>query len=143
MAQILIVESDPFFADVLACTLGLEEHDVTVAHSAAEGVRLGLAVSPDVVVAAWSLRGDVHGGEVCRRIHAAWPCTGVVIITGRQEFVSQAGEYCGDAAAVLAKPFHREDILRAVRRALFSGAAFPPLYPLVADFQDATFDTIT
>ena len=26
---------------------------------------------------------------------------------------------------------------------LFSGAAFPPLYPLVADFQDATFDTIT
>jgi len=142
MARILIVENSPFFADVLACTLGLEEYDVTVANTAVEGVRLGLASRPDVVIAAWSLRSDIHGGEVCRRIRAAWPGTKVVIITGHDELVSQAEEYCGGAAAVLAKPFHKNDILGAVRRALCSDAAFSPPHSCVGDFQDVAIDTI-
>jgi len=142
MTRILIVESSPFFADVLACTLGLDEYDVAVANTAAEGVRLGLASRPDVVIAAWSLRSDMHGGEVCRRIRAAWPGTKVVIITGHDELVSQAEEYCGGAAAVLTKPFHRKDILRAVRQALYSDAAFSPPHSLVADLRDAAADTI-
>ena len=142
MARILIVESNPFFADVLACTLGVEEHDVTVAGTAAEGVRLGAAGRPDVVVAAWSLRGDMHGGEVCRRIRAASPGTKAVIITGRDEFVSQAKKYCRCAVAVLAKPFHREDILGAVRKALCSDAAVPPPHSLAADLPDVAVNTI-
>ncbi len=142
MTRILIVESNPFFANVLACTLGLEEYDVTVAGTAAEGVRLGEAGHPDVVVAAWSLRGDVHGGEVCRRIRAASPGTRVVIITGRDEFVFQAKKYCRCAVAVLTKPFHREDILGAVRKALRSNVAVPPPRPLAADLPDVAVNTI-
>ena len=142
MARILIVDNNPFFANVLACTLGLEEYDVMVANRAAEGVRLGVAGHPDLVVAAWSLRSDMHGGEVCRRIRAAWTDTKVVIITGHPELVSQAEEYCGDAAAVLAKPFHREDMLGAVRRVLFGDVAFPPPHSFVGDFQDVAIDTM-
>jgi DNA-binding NtrC family response regulator len=133
MARILIVETNLFFASVLAYTLGVEKHDVEVATTAAEGIRLGLSGHPDVVVAAWLLRGDVHGGEVCRRIHAASPGTKAVIITGHGELVSLAREYCRCVVAVLAKPFHREEILVAVRKALCGDAAVPRPHPL-ADF---------
>ena len=115
---------NPFFADVLACTLGLEEYDVAVANTAGEGVRLGLASRPDVVVAAWSLKGDMHGGEVCRRIRAAWPEHKSHHHHRPSGVRFQAGEYCGCVAAVLTKPFHREEILEAVRRALCGEMAF-------------------
>ena len=134
---------NPSFADVLACTLRVEKHDVAVANTAAEGIRLGVADRPDVVVAAWVLRGDVHGGEVCRRIHAASPCMKAVIITGRDELVSCAKRYCRCAVAVLAKPFHREDLLGAVRKALLrSDVAIPPVHTLVADLPNLAVGTI-
>jgi two-component system OmpR family response regulator len=141
MARILIVETNPFFADVLACTLWAEKHDVVVANSAEEGIRLGAASRPDVVVAAWLLRGELRGGDVCRRIRAASPGTKVIIITGRDELISQAKKYCRCVVAVLAKPFHREDILAAVRKALCGGAAVlsPPL--LSADLPIVTLNT--
>ena len=122
--------------------LGLEEYDVTVAGTAAEGVRLGAAGHPDVVVAAWSLRGDVHGGEVCRQIRSASPGTKAVIITGGDDILSQATKYCRCAVAVLAKPFHREDILGAVRKALRSDAAVPPSHSLAVDLPDMAANTI-
>jgi two-component system, OmpR family, response regulator len=142
MARILIIENSPFFADVLACTLGLEKHDVVVANTAAEGIRLGLASRPDLVVAAWSLRGGMHGGEVCRRIRAASPGTKAVIITGHDELVSQAREYCRSGVAVLVKPFHREDILAAVCRALRGDAIIPPIHLVAADSPDVAANSI-
>jgi two-component system, OmpR family, response regulator len=142
MARILIVENSPFFADILACTLGLEGYEVAVATTAGEGVRLGLAVRAEIVIAAWSLRGEMHGGEVVRRIRAAWPGTAAIIITGRHEFVPQAEEFCGAAAAILTKPFHREEILRSVRRVLFGKAVFAPPHSSIPDFQSVAFDTM-
>jgi two-component system, OmpR family, response regulator len=133
MTRILIVERNPFFADVLACMLGLENYDVTVAHTAADGIRLGTAHRPDVVVAAWSLQSDIHGGEVCRRIRNASPHTKAVIITGRDEFVSQAKRCCRCVVAVLSKPFHREEILGAVRKALCGNGAPSPISSLLGD----------
>jgi CheY-like chemotaxis protein len=118
MARILIVEGDQFFADALAFTLELDGHRVAVADSAGEAVRRGVASHPDVVVAAWNLKGTMHGGEVCRRIRAVWPSTKAVVITGVQECAFETGESCECVAAVLSKPFHRDEILDAVRQAL-------------------------
>ena len=142
MARILIIEMNPSFADVLACTLRVEKHDVAVANTAAEGIRLGVAGRPDVVVTAWMLRGDVHGGEVCRRIRAASPHTKAVIITGRDEFIVRAKKYCRCAVAVLAKPFHREDLLGAVHKALRSDVAISPIHSFAADLPNAALNTI-
>jgi two-component system, response regulator YesN len=124
MVRILIVEDDRFFADVLACTLGWDGHEVAVANNAAEGVSRGLASGPDVVVAAWKLKGEMHGGEVCRRIHAAWPNSRAIVITGHQEYFYEASHYCRCVAAVLIKPFHRDQILEAVRHALVGEIVF-------------------
>jgi DNA-binding response OmpR family regulator len=142
MARILIVETNPFFASILAYTLGVENHDVEVATTAAEGIRLGRSGRPDVVVAAWALRGDVHGGEVYRRIRAASPGTKAVIVTGHTEVVSLAKEYCRCVVAVLAKPFHRDELLAAVRKALCADAATPRPHPLADFFPNVAANSI-
>ena len=136
MARILIVEDDLFFADVLACTLGLDGHEVAVTNSASEGVRCGLATPPDIVVAAWWLKGDMHGGEVCRRIHAAWPSVKAIAITGHPECAFEAGQYCECVESVIMKPFHKSEILDAVRRVLVSEMDFASAHSPVPGPQD-------
>ena len=136
MVRILIVEDDRHFADVLACMLGWDGHEAAVANSAAEGISQGLASHPDVVVAAWRLKGEIHGGEGCRRIHAAWPNVKAIVITGDQEYVYEAGQYCECIAAVLSKPFHRDEILEAVRRALLGNMVFAAAHLLIPPFSE-------
>jgi DNA-binding response OmpR family regulator len=118
MARVLIVEDDRPFADVLAYAFQLEGHEVLVAVTADEGIRLGLMHYPDVIIADWMLRSDLHGGEVCQRIHAACPLVKAIIITGCSDIVSQAARYCQCVTAVVEKPFHTEEIIQAVNGAL-------------------------
>ena len=121
MARILIVEDDRPFADALASTLRLEGHEVLAADNADEGIRLGVAQRPDVVIADWMLKNDLHGGEVCRRIRADRPHTKTIIITGYPDAVSaQIGRWRASIEAVVEKPFHKEQIIEAIDRALSS-----------------------
>lgn len=118
MARVLIVEDDRPFADALAFAFRLEGYEVLEATTADEGVRLGLAFHPDIIIADWMLRSDVHGGEVCRQIYAACPLVKAIIITGCSEIVPQAAGCCPCVTAVVEKPFHTEEIIQAVNRAL-------------------------
>ena len=118
MARILIVEDDRPFADVLALALRLAGHNVLVAASADEGIRLGLAHRPDVVIADWMLNGDLHGGDVCRRIRAACPAVKTIVMTGYLDIVPEVGRWSEYGETIMRKPFHKEDILEAVNRAL-------------------------
>jgi len=118
VARILIVEDDRSFADVLAFTLRLEGHEVSAAVSADEGIQFGLAHRPDVVIADWMLGNDLHGGEVCRRIQTACPLVKSIIMTGYLDIVSKLGRWSDYGEMVLEKPFHKEEILEAVKRAL-------------------------
>lgn len=143
MDRVLIVDDDTFLADILAQMLGLQGYLVLIANGAREGVRIGLGNHPDVVIAAWRLRNDMSGGEVCRRIRIAWPNTKVIFMTGCDESVSQAEEYCERVATVLVKPFHKEEILGAVRQALGGGMVVPPPRSPVVSFQYMAIGTVS
>ena len=84
---------------------------------------LGLADRPDVVIADWMLGGDLHGGEVCRRIRAACPSVKTIIMTGYLDGASEVEQWSEYAETLLEKPFHQEAILEAVNRALSCAAA--------------------
>jgi DNA-binding response OmpR family regulator len=116
MVRILIVEDDRPFADALASAIRPEGHDVVVAASSQEGIELGLSHQPDVVIADWVLGGDVHGGEVCRRIRAACPLVRTIIMTGYLGGDSEADRWSEYADALLEKPFHKEAILEAINQ---------------------------
>jgi two-component system response regulator RegX3 len=123
MARILIVEDNQSFVDALVFTLQLEGHQVWSAGSADEGIQSGLAHRPDVVIADWMLGSEVHGGEVCRRIQSACPQVKSIIMTGYVDGVSKSA-WPAPGEAVIEKPFHKEDIIGAIDRAL-SGPPAP------------------
>jgi len=123
MTQILIIEDDRLFADALACMLRLEGYEVLTACSAAEGIQFGLEYNPDVVIADWSLGAGLSGGEVCRRILAVRTEARAIFITSHQDVAARIKRYGDDFTTVMTKPFHKEDILRAIRLALSGGAA--------------------
>jgi DNA-binding response OmpR family regulator len=135
MARVLIVEDDRFFAEALARTLGLAGHEVAVAGGAREGVRRGEEYRPDVLVAVWCLKGDVDGGEVCRRIHAACPAVRAIVITAHPERTFEAAHCSECVEAVLIKPFHKNEILEAVRRAAAGTAGFASAPSPVSSFS--------
>jgi DNA-binding NtrC family response regulator len=116
MCQILIVEDDRSFADALARMLRLEGFRVLTATDAEQGIRLGVAHRPDVVIADWMLSNDMHGGEVCRQIHAACPSVRCIVITGYLDAVTAASRQCKYMEAIVAKPFHKEEIVGLIRR---------------------------
>jgi two-component system, OmpR family, response regulator RegX3 len=116
MVRVLIVEDNQSFADALAFVLRLEGYDVSVALTAEEGLRVGLTRRPDVVIADWMLKGNQHGGQVCRRIQAAWPAVRNVMMTGYVNRLPEIAQWSDGADAILEKPFHKEEILEAVSR---------------------------
>jgi DNA-binding response OmpR family regulator len=121
MTQILIIEDDRLFADALACMLRLEGYEVLTANSAAEGIQLGLESNPDVLIADMSLGPGLPGYEACRRIMAVRTEARAILMTGHQDAVARIQRYCSDFNVVMAKPFHKEDILAMIRLALFDG----------------------
>jgi DNA-binding NtrC family response regulator len=119
MARILIVEDDRPFADALALTLQLEGHNIWIADNARDGVRLGVSHCPEVVIADWMLRSDWHGGEVCRRIRDVNHSVGTIIITGYVDAMSEVSQWGAQySEIVIEKPFHKQDILRAIDHAM-------------------------
>ena len=64
------------------------------------------------------LKNNLHGGEVCRQILETSPQAKCIIITGYLEAVPEIVRLCKHTEAVISKPFHKTDILDAVRRAL-------------------------
>jgi DNA-binding response OmpR family regulator len=118
MAQILIVEDDESFAYALAAMLRLEGYDVLVAFTAYQGVELGLAHCPDVVIADWMLKHHLHGGDVCGWIRAACPHVKTIFMTGYLDKVPQVDRWSAHMETIIEKPFHKERLLEAVNRAL-------------------------
>lgn len=118
MAQILVVEDDRPFADALASTLRLEGHSVLIAVTAYEGVQLGITHCPDVVIADWMLKHQLHGGDVCERIRIAWPNTKTIIISGYPDVMPQVDRWSEGTETIIEKPFHKERIIEAVNQAL-------------------------
>lgn len=118
MVQVLVVEDNQAFADALAVMLSLDGYDVSVALTAEEGIRIGLACRPDIVVADWMLKGRLHGGQVCQQIRAACPAVRSIIITGHLNRVPEVMQWSDEVDTILEKPFHREELREAIDRAM-------------------------
>ena len=118
MGRIVIVDDEKIFADILAWILRKAGHEVFTATTPMEGIEQGILHQPDIIIADWILKNHIHGGEVARHIHAAWPHARTIIITGHIEMVSQARSWCDCIDEVIEKPFHRERILAAVNQLL-------------------------
>ena len=97
MAKILFVEDEPDIRDLVRLALE-DEHGVTVAETAEEGLRRAAEEAPDLILMDISLGGAFDGLEATRRLRAdpAFDRTPIVALTahampGDRERVLSAG----------------------------------------------------
>ncbi len=118
MAKVLVVDDEQGYRDYIRRSLSLAGHEVYGVESGAEAVAVGSRLRPDVLIADWMLRGQMHGLHVSRVIRAVHPSTATILITGfpTPELRHQADE--AQVAEFIEKPFGLNDIEAAVERVL-------------------------
>jgi two-component system response regulator DevR len=90
------------------------------AASADEGVRRALTVRPDVMVVDARLRGG--GVEACRRVRAADPSVGVLVLTSDEDDATLFAAIEAGAAGFLLKRARGDDVVGAVRTIAAGGS---------------------
>ncbi len=114
MPRILVIEDEPGLQQVLDYNLRREGHEVLIAPSAAEGLRVAREQRPDLVLLDWILP-DRSGTEVCRQLKSAKGTSEipVIFVTARGEEIDRIVGFEVGAADYIVKPFSiRELVLR-------------------------------
>lgn len=109
--QVLVVEDDPFIAQLISETLSEERFQSVLCESGADALTAAEAAPPDVVLLDIRLPGELDGLEVCRRLRAASKPPIVIFLTGLADNDDvRKGEEAG-GSAYLIKPFSPLDLL--------------------------------
>jgi CheY-like chemotaxis protein len=125
MAHILIIEDDDLFRRMLRATLEQEGHVVTEARNGSEGIAKHRDSAPDVVITDL-IMPEKEGLETIIELRETCPGVRVIAMSGGGRGLPAGylnlAQHLG-AVRVLAKPFPREAILKAIREVLGSEAA--------------------
>lgn len=90
MSRILVVDDEPYLADLVATALRYERFETAIAATGAAAVAMTDSLRPDLIVLDVMLP-DVLGTEVCRRIRAAGVEIPVVFLTARDATEDKIG----------------------------------------------------
>ena len=113
--RVLLVEDNVAVAEVTGDLLAGAGYVVTWARDGEEALRrLGDGESVDVVLSDIVIDGGMSGIDLARAIVERRPDLPVVLMTGYSEAVARGG---AQGLVVLAKPFTREEVVAALRRA--------------------------
>src|SRR4051812_43316638 len=106
MPRILVIEDEPGLQQVLEYNLRREGHEVLLAPSGHEGLRVARETRPDLVLLDWMLP-DHPGTEVCRQLKAV-PSTSqipIIFVTARSDEVDRIVGFEVGASDYIVKPF--------------------------------------
>ena len=114
--RLLVIDDEPLVADVVAEALRLEGHDVVVAGSGKEGLRLIVQSPPDAVFLDIVMPG-MDGIEVLRAIREWHLRLPVLILSGwMSEGQLEEARRLG-VTEVISKPVPLQNLTRALRQA--------------------------
>ncbi|TDE34164.1 response regulator transcription factor [Nonomuraea mesophila] len=117
MGRILVVEDEPYLADLVATALRYEEFEVTVAGTGAAAIARAGDSDPDLIVLD-VLLPDILGTEVCRRLRAAGSQVPVVFLTARDATEDRIGGLTVGGDDYVTKPFSLEELILRIRAVL-------------------------
>ncbi|GGK47950.1 DNA-binding response regulator [Planomonospora parontospora subsp. parontospora] len=117
MSRILVVDDEPYLADLVATALRYEGFETETAGTGAAAVSLAESFRPDLVVLDVMLP-DVPGTEVCRRIRAAGSEVPVVFLTARDATEDKIGGLAAGGDDYVTKPFSLEELIARIRAVL-------------------------
>ena len=112
MANILVVEDEADLRLVIEFNIKKAGHDVRLASSGAEGLRLAKESPPDLVLLDLMLP-DIGGFDVCRQLKESAGTSGcaVVMLTARGEEVDRVSWFEVGADDYVVKPFSVRELL--------------------------------
>ena len=114
--RLLVIDDEPLVRDVIAEALRLEGHDVVVAGSGEEGLRVIAQNPPDAVFLDIVMPG-MDGIQVLRAIRASHPRLAVIILSGwMSEGQLEEARRLG-VTEVISKPVPLQNLTRALRQA--------------------------
>jgi len=122
MARILIVEDERDLHEVLDYNLRQVGHEVMVATSGREGLRIARESKPELVLLDLMLP-DISGTEVCRQLKDGGDTRGmaVIMLTARGEEIDRVVGFELGADDYVAKPFSIRELLLRIQAVLRRG----------------------
>jgi DNA-binding response OmpR family regulator len=110
--RILVVEDDPLIREFTVEALREEDYDVIQASSGEEAVAWCMRQTADVLVTDIKLPGEVDGWQIAERCREHNPGLFVIYATGFSPVVARPVP----GSLSLHKPYHPEELLRAIRQ---------------------------
>ena len=121
MAKVLIVDDEPGYRRYVSARLARDGHTVETAATEADGINVGVAFGPDLLIVDWMLESGDSGIRVADALHRRNPELKTIFITGfSAERVLQESEGVPIFRCV-EKPFDIDDLAGAVDEALANG----------------------
>ena len=116
--KILIVDDEPTYREYLDRFLTRDGLDVRTAETGAEAVEIARKFGPDILLADWMLRCEMHGLEVGEALRDDWPDIRILLMTGFPTADLEAEAERVGIDGFLEKPFSLEDLSSAIQGAL-------------------------
>ncbi|WP_240197497.1 response regulator transcription factor [Nonomuraea lactucae] len=117
MNRILVVDDEPYLADLVATALRYEGFETATAPSGAAAIAATGTFDPDLIVLDVMLP-DLLGTEVCRRIRASGSEVPVVFLTALDATEDKIGGLTVGGDDYVTKPFSLEELIARVRAVL-------------------------
>jgi len=117
MNQVLIVEDDASLVLGLTAALEAEGHEVRVARTGPEGLRLALEGRPDLILLDLMLPG-MSGFEICKRVRDEHIPSKVLMLTAKDEEDDKVFGLELGADDYMTKPFSLRELLARIRAML-------------------------
>jgi DNA-binding response OmpR family regulator len=122
VSRLLLAEDDDDVRSTLARALRREGYEVDEVRDGLAAAQAGIEDTHDLLLLDLGLPG-IDGLEVCRRVRAARPAVGILIITGRSAELDAVAGLDAGADDYVAKPFRLAELLARVRARV---RALPP-----------------
>lgn len=123
--RILVVDDDPLVADSLRRMLEFDGHRVEVAGSGEQALALFAKGGFELTLLDYEMPG-MKGDQLATALKALAPDHPVIMFTGYAEAVATATAPLKGVDLILGKPFHLEDLRRALARFLPAGGVVRP-----------------
>jgi two-component system, OmpR family, response regulator len=139
--RLLVVDDEPFIADLLRSSLSFAGFDVVTAATGTEALSLSEHYRPDLVVLDVGLP-DIDGFEVCRQLRTREP-TPVVFLTARDATEDKVYGLAGGGDDYVTKPFALDEVvarIEAVLRRVRTSTTGAPAVNSVLTFADLRID---
>lgn len=118
--RILIVDDEPTYREYLERFLARDGLEVRTAETGTEAIALAREFAPDILLADWMLRCEMHGIEVGEALRKQSPGVRILLMTGFPTADLEAEAARVGIDGFLEKPFALEDLAAAIRSALRS-----------------------